>query len=90
MSWFTPLLSPSKPLTNAGHARKIAHLTKPMDYDELMRQIGDKPFTRAEATAIWEVKSNVAGSRIYLMKKRGLVKQSILKNHWEKVNAAPI
>ena len=90
MSWFTPLLSPSKPLTNAGHARKIAHLTQPMDYDELMSQIGDKPFTRAEAAAIWEVKSNVAGSRIYLMKKRGLVKAGVLRNTWEKVNAAPI
>ena len=84
-SWFSPLFQNfSTPEVVKRPRNGYLRLNQPMDYDALLAQMDGKPFTRSMAAAKWEICPKSTGSRLYIMKKKGLIKPSLVKTYWEK------
>ena len=66
-SWFAPLLV--KPTVEPRGTGRFVHL----DYADILSQIEGQTFTNKDAASAWEVTPNVASSRLYLMKRDGLI-----------------
>ena len=66
-SWFAPLML--KPSVEPRGTGRFVHL----DYAGLLSQIEGQKFTNKEAAAAWDVTPNVASSRLYLLKKDGVI-----------------